>query len=80
MPSKKSYTVLVVGGAGYIGAHMVHDLLSAGHEVITLDNLSTGHRELVPGGIFIEGNLGDPNLLDTIFKSYVCSTGKAIEL
>ena len=62
-------TVLVVGGAGYIGAHMVSALMKAKTRVITLDNLSTGHRELHPGGLFIEGSLGDPKMLDDIFST-----------
>ena len=62
-------TVLVVGGAGYIGAHMVDALLKAKTRVITLDNLTTGHRELHPGGKFIEGSLGDAKLLDDIFTT-----------
>jgi len=65
----KDCSVLVVGGAGYIGAHMVDVLLKAKMEVITLDNLSTGHRDLHPGGIFIEGSLGDTKLLDDIFSN-----------
>ena len=63
-------TILVVGGAGYIGSHMVQDLLRAGYEVVILDNLCRGHRELVPGGIFIEGDLGDTVLLDQIFSRH----------
>ena len=55
----KNETILVVGGAGYIGSHMVKDLLDAGHDVITLDDLSTGHRDLLSGGTFVEGDLGD---------------------
>jgi len=65
--------ILVVGGAGYIGSHMVKDLLRAGYEVVIMDNLSTGHRELLPGGIFFEGNLGDAKLLDRIFSEYQIS-------
>jgi len=65
--------ILVVGGAGYIGSHMVKDLFRAGYEVVTLDDLSTGHRELLPGGIFYEGNLGDGKLLDRIFSEYQIS-------
>jgi UDP-glucose 4-epimerase len=36
--------ILVTGGAGYIGSHMVLELVDAGEEVVVLDNLSTGHR------------------------------------
>ncbi len=41
--------VLVTGGAGFIGSHVSRVILSAGHEVTVLDNLSAGRRELVPG-------------------------------
>lgn len=73
LPRKTSnpvQNILVVGGAGYIGSHMVQDLLRAGYGVIVLDNLSRGHRELVPGGTFVEGDLGDAVLLDKIFSQY----------
>ena len=42
--------VLVTGGAGYIGSHMVFALLDAGHEPVILDNFSTGHETLLPKG------------------------------
>jgi len=61
--------VLVVGGAGYIGSHMVKDLDKKGTVITVLDNLSTGHRDLVTAGEFIEGDLGDQALLDTVFAS-----------
>jgi UDP-glucose 4-epimerase len=64
------HTILVVGGAGYIGTHMVQGLLGAGHQVIVLDNLCRGHRELIPGGIFVAGDLGDATLLDDIFSRH----------
>jgi len=63
-------TILVVGGAGYIGSHMVLDLLRAGYPVVTLDNLSRGHRELVPGGDFVAGDLGNPADLQRVFNDY----------
>jgi UDP-glucose 4-epimerase len=69
----KNTKVLVVGGAGYIGSHMVKDLLDAGYHVITLDDLSTGHRELLPGGEFVEGGLGDAVLLDKLFSTHKIS-------
>ncbi|MFH1146567.1 MAG: UDP-glucose 4-epimerase GalE [Pseudomonadota bacterium] len=62
--------ILVVGGAGYIGSHMVKELLSCGREVIVLDNLSTGHRELVTGGTLVQGDLGDEAVLHGIFSRY----------
>ena len=69
-------TILVVGGAGYIGSHMVLDLLRAGYAVVTLDDLSRGHRDLLPGGDFVAGNhfvagnLGNPADLDHVFTRY----------
>ncbi len=60
-------TILVIGGAGYIGAHMSKDLLRAGYDVLILDDLSRGHRDLLAGGIFYEGDLGDSALLKKIF-------------
>jgi UDP-glucose 4-epimerase len=60
--------VLVVGGAGYIGSHMVKKLALAGHDVITLDNLSYGYRDAVKYGEFIEGDLGDRNTLKHVFS------------
>jgi len=66
----KNHKILVVGGAGYIGSHMVKDLLKNGYDVITLDDLSTGHRDLLPGGDYVEGDLGDAVLLDEIFSNH----------
>ena len=63
-------SILVVGGAGYIGSHMVKQLARAGTEVITLDNLSCGHRDAVKYGEFVQGNLGDPAVLDHVFSNY----------
>ena len=61
--------VLVVGGAGYIGSHMVKLLCQRGFEVTVLDNLSAGHRDAVKGGRFVLGDLGDQDLLDTLFRT-----------
>jgi UDP-glucose 4-epimerase len=52
--------LLVTGGAGYIGSVVAAQLLAAGHEVTVLDDLSTGHRDAVPGGAaFVEGRIHD---------------------
>ena len=59
--------VLVVGGAGYIGSHMVKRLGAAGIAVTTLDNLSSGRRQAVLHGDFVEGDLGDAELLGALF-------------
>jgi UDP-glucose 4-epimerase len=57
-------TILVTGGAGYIGSHMVHELNDAGEPVVVLDNLSTGFRFLVPGKVpFVAGSTGDRELV-----------------
>lgn len=61
--------VLVTGGAGYIGSHMVKLLLDEGHNVTVLDNLVTGYRDAVVGGTFIHGDVGDSALLEHIFAS-----------
>ncbi|MGE4530259.1 MAG: UDP-glucose 4-epimerase GalE [Acidithiobacillus sp.] len=58
--------VLVVGGAGYIGSHMVKRLLQGGAEVIVLDNLSGGYRDAVQGAAFIHGDIADTALLTRI--------------
>ncbi|BBG01126.1 MULTISPECIES: UDP-glucose 4-epimerase GalE [Pseudonocardia] len=51
--------LLVTGGAGYVGSVCAAHLLGAGHEVVVLDDLSTGHRDAVPtGATFVEGELG----------------------
>jgi UDP-glucose 4-epimerase len=57
-------TILVTGGAGYIGSHMVHELTDAGEPVVVLDNLSTGFRFLIPGSVpFVSGSTGDRDLV-----------------
>jgi UDP-glucose 4-epimerase len=62
--------VLVIGGAGYIGSHMVKLLLDGGHSVVVLDNFSTGHRDAIPGSTVMEGDLCDRALLDRVFSEH----------
>ena len=52
-------TVLVTGGAGYIGSHAAKALARAGHQVVVFDNLVAGHREAVKYGEFVEGDIAD---------------------
>ena len=64
-------TVLVTGGAGYIGSHMVLALHDAGEKVVVLDNLSSGFRDAVPEGVtFVEGDFGDEALVRDIFRQH----------
>ncbi len=53
-------SVLVTGGAGYIGSHVVHRLRAVGREPVVVDNLITGHRDAVPQGVpFLEADVAD---------------------
>jgi UDP-glucose 4-epimerase len=61
--------ILVVGGAGYIGSHMVKLLGASGHDVITFDNLSKGYRDAVVAGELVEGDLANPEQLDGLFQA-----------
>lgn len=64
-------TILVTGGAGYIGSHTVLALLAAGHQVVILDDLSTGHREaLNDEAVFVEGNVADRSLVSNIIREH----------
>lgn len=62
--------VLVVGGAGYIGSHMVWLLGQRGVEVVVLDNLSSGHRDAVIHGQFVHGDIADRLVLDKLFAAH----------
>ena len=61
-------TVLVIGGAGYIGSQVVLDLYERGCEIIVLDDLSSGYRQLVKAGELVEADLGDDDVLDRLFS------------
>ncbi len=67
-------TILVTGGAGYIGSHVVRQLGKAKEQVVTLDNLSTGFREAVTAGDLVIGDTGDAKLLDKIFANHDIDT------
>ena len=62
--------ILVTGGAGYIGSHVVKQLGERGERLVVLDNLSTGFADAVLSGTFIEGNTGDTELVNRILKEH----------
>ena len=64
-------TVLVTGGAGYIGSHMVYALVAADERIVVLDNLSTGFDWAVAAGVpLVVGETGDQNLVSTIIREH----------
>jgi UDP-glucose 4-epimerase len=69
-----SNSVLVTGGAGYIGSHTVRQLGEAGARVVTLDNLSKGFREAVLFGDFIEGDTADKELVSKALRDHDVDT------
>jgi UDP-glucose 4-epimerase len=62
--------ILVTGGAGYIGSHMVRLLDELGHVVVTFDDLSAGFRDAVLGGEFVQGSLHDKAALSALFGGH----------
>ncbi|MFM6040673.1 MAG: UDP-glucose 4-epimerase GalE [Sphaerospermopsis kisseleviana] len=71
--STQNPTILVTGGAGYIGSHAVKALLQEGYQVLILDNLVYGHRDLVEQVLqvkLIEGDIEDRPLLDHLFQTH----------
>lgn len=70
--SKK--TILVTGGAGYIGSHTVRQLGEAGEKIVILDNLSTGFKASVLHGDFVQGDTGDSSLVAQTLKKFDVDT------
>ncbi len=73
MPLKHKPSILVTGGAGYIGSHTALLLEQSGYDVIILDNLVYGHRDLVESALqarLITGDINNRNLLDNLFNLY----------
>ena len=63
-------TILITGGAGYIGSHVVKALAQRGEKMVVLDNLSTGFREAVLAGELVVGDIGDEALLERLFQTH----------
>jgi UDP-glucose 4-epimerase len=69
LPHFSKTRVLVIGGAGYIGSHMLKMLGQQGCSITTLDDLSSGHRDAVLCGKFVQGNFGDRAVLDAVLSN-----------
>ncbi|HAL70631.1 MAG TPA: UDP-glucose 4-epimerase GalE, partial [Verrucomicrobiales bacterium] len=65
-------TLLITGGAGYIGSHTVRHLLTLGEKIVVLDNLVFGHREALPLDrvTFVHGDMGDAALIEELFSDH----------
>jgi len=70
----KSNAILVTGGAGYIGSHVVRQLGEAGERLVVLDNLSTGFRSAVTHGTLIAGDTGDRSTVLSILRDFSVDT------
>ncbi len=62
--------IMITGGAGYIGSHVVKLLGEYGHQIVVYDNLSNGNKWAVLYGDLIKGDIGDENLLNKVFKDF----------
>ncbi|MCG8669781.1 MAG: UDP-glucose 4-epimerase GalE [Pseudomonadales bacterium] len=67
-------SILVTGGAGYIGSHVIRQLTEQGEKVVVLDNLSTGFENAVLGAEFVKGNMGDMELVSEVLKAHDVDT------
>lgn len=62
--------VLITGGAGFIGSHVAHYCLAMGVDVVLVDDLSTGYRDAVAGGLLVQGDVRDEHLISRVVREY----------
>jgi UDP-glucose 4-epimerase len=74
MIRRMSSSILVTGGAGYIGSHVARQLVERGERVVVLDNLSTGYRSAVLGAPLVVGNTGDPGTVNRVLADHHVET------
>ncbi|GAC1422876.1 MAG: UDP-glucose 4-epimerase GalE [Acidobacteriaceae bacterium] len=67
-------SILITGGAGYIGAHTAHLLRGQGQQVVVLDNLATGRKENIRAGNWIQGDIADVNLVRSVLRDYAVTS------
>jgi nucleoside-diphosphate-sugar epimerase len=63
-------SILITGGAGYVGSHCVKALAARGHEPVVFDNLTSGYRDFIRWGRLIEGDIRDATALDALFSTH----------
>jgi len=66
----KNKTILVTGGAGYIGSHVVKQLGEAGEKIVIIDDLSTGFEDAILYGELVQGNMGDKDLVSRVMEEH----------
>jgi len=60
--------IAITGGAGYIGSHMLKEALKTGYDVLVIDNLSTGHKEFIKGGKFLQADIKSQETLEALIE------------
>ena len=63
-------TILVTGGAGYIGSHTVRALVTQGRDVVVLDSLELGHKSRVDNVPFVQGDISDGKIIDKVCRKF----------
>ena len=63
-------SILIVGGAGFIGSHTAKLVAAAGHKPVVFDNLCSGHRWALRWGVFEEGDLADRDAIERVFERH----------